>query len=438
MPTLSEQLAALAAHFALRREAILGTWRAAVTADPLLVTGAALPRAQLHDHIPALLEDFEARLTTQQVAERRQAREEQKADAAAHGLHRWQQGFNLEEVTRELGRLNECVVQELDSFASNRAEVAPGTMAEARRRWAASFSVAVTASTSQYFKLQQMEAAGHVSDLEQALVSLRELEARRAELWQQAAHDLRGNLGVVTTATAGLTSVQVSNDGRAAFLGLLERNVRSLHRLLEDVTGLARLQGGQEHLRVAPIDATPLLREICESLQPLAQERKLYLRVDGPESCRVEGDAVKLRRIVQNLVLNATRYTLQGGVTVTWGLNDVADGDRWFVQVQDTGPGFLAGSGSELVAALGVATGHAKTLDADALSGEVTHVAVQPLEPARTQGPDRRVPPLPGEGIGLSIVKRLCELLDATIELDSRMGEGTTFRVLIPRQYDAR
>ena len=41
----------------------------------------------------------------------------------------------------------------------------------------------------------------------------------------------------------------------------------------------------------------------------------------------------------------------------------------------------------------------------------------------------------PGEGIGLSIVKRLCNLLDATIEFDSELGRGTTFRILLPKRY---
>ena len=52
--------------------------------------------------------------------------------------------------------------------------------------------------------------------------------------------------------------------------------------------------------------------------------------------------------------------------------------------------------------------------------------------------PDRRpVHQERGEGIGLSIVKRLCELLDASVELESKPGEGTTFRVVLPRRYDA-
>jgi signal transduction histidine kinase len=43
----------------------------------------------------------------------------------------------------------------------------------------------------------------------------------------------------------------------------------------------------------------------------------------------------------------------------------------------------------------------------------------------------------PGEGIGLSIVKRLCDLLDATVELETETGVGTAFRILLPRRYGA-
>lgn len=429
-------LAALAVHLAQRRDAVMKAWREAVTADPKLTTGDSLPRAQLHDHIPALLEDFERRLTANGVQEHAEAEDEHKGDAAAHGLHRWQQGFDLGEVTRELGRLNECVVAELESYGQALASHDNGAMAEARRIWAALYSVTLSASASQYFKLQKMEAASHVVDLEAALRSLRDLEARRAELWHQAAHDLRGNLGVVANATAGLGLVKdASGDARNAFLGMLQRNVSALQRLLEDVTSLARLQSGQERRSIAPMDATPLMMEVCESFQPMAEQQGLYLRCEGPQGCEVESDVIKTRRIVQNLVLNAVKYTREGGVTVSWGLAGGADAQRWFVQIADTGPGFHAGPGAKMVAALEVATDQARTMAADSASGDVTHVNVDDAKGHALDRDARPVHQQPGEGLGLSIVKRLCELLDATIELNSEIGVGTTFRVLLPRRY---
>ena len=437
MPASHEQLVALAAHVTRRRDAIMDAWRRKVAADPKLTTGTSLPRAQLHDHLPALLEDFERRLAASDAPSRSAVEQEHKLDAAAHGLHRWQQGFDLGEVTRELGRLNECVVVELDACGVSQPGFEPAVMAEARRVWAGLYSVAIGTSTSQYFRLQQLESAGHVADLEQALESLREIEMQRAVLWQQAAHDLRGNLGVVVLATAGLTSARASEDARARFLGSLDRNVRALHRLLEDVTSLARLQGGQETRALAEMDASRLLRELAEAVQTAADERGLRLSFDGPAAFVVQGDAIKTRRIVQNLVLNAIKYTRQGSVDVSWGERAGGDAARWFIQVSDTGPGIHSGARAPIAGALGVATESAKEVAADDLSGEVTHSTPgDTAAPPPAAAPALADHPQPGEGIGLSIVKRLCGLLDATIEVDTKIGEGTTFRIVLPRQYE--
>jgi signal transduction histidine kinase len=428
MSTRHAQLTALAAYLAERRDDIMEAWRDKVIADPTLTSGAALPKVQLQDHLPALLDDFERKLVADDSAQRSAALAEQKNDAAAHGLHRWQQGFDLIEVSRELGRLNECVIAELDRCA--RAEIEPTVMAEARRRWAELYSVAIGASISRYFALQQLEAAGHVAELEQALESLRGIEAQRAELWQQAAHDLRGNLGVVAMATAGLTSAKASQDARERFLVSLDRNVRALHRLLEDVTSLARLQSGKEQRALSSIDAAGLLRDFAEGARALALDRDLQFSFDGPESLVVDGDAPKILRIVQNLVFNAIKYTDEGGVSLNWGGRAGDDSGRWFIQVTDSGPGFHAGPGSALAGALGVATAQAKRVEAGDGSGQVTHAKA-----AKTTVDTRPPRQQEGEGIGLSIVKGLCAVLDATIEVDSKIDQGTTVRILLPKRY---
>ncbi len=187
-----------------RRAAILDAWRNAIKRDPALSTGDSLPRVQLFDHIPALLSTFERGLrqaAPDGVASTRDAAQE---SAAAHGLQRWQQGYDLREVTRELGKLNECVVAELDAYTAANPQISHAVVAAARRVWAALCSAGIEESVGQYFQLQQQEAAGHVRDLESALSDIQELEKQRADLWRQAAHDLRGNLGVVANATVGL------------------------------------------------------------------------------------------------------------------------------------------------------------------------------------------------------------------------------------------
>lgn len=442
MPAVDHELAALASHLAGRREQILRAWRSAVDTDPKLTTGASLPRAQLTDHIPALLVDLERRLeavgTQPSPGAAASAAAQQEGNAAAHGLHRWQQGFDLAEVARELGRLNECVTAELDDYESARPALPAGTMAAARRIWAQVFSLAISASTSQFFRLRQIESAGHVRELEQALATLRQLDQQRAQLWQQAAHDLRGNLGVVANATAGLGAARAGEDTRSAFLRLLDRNVHALHRLLDDITSLARLQGGQEERRVAAMDAAAVLRELGESLRLQAHERGLQLTLDGPERLPVQGDAVKLRRIAQNLLLNALKYTRHGVVELGWGPCAAPDSQRWFLRVRDTGPGLDLGSAPRVVDALGVATEQARQpAEQGSATGVADELAGAPERlSAPSAGPGGVVEDA-GEGIGLSIVKRLCDLLDATVEVESEPGAGTTFRVLVPREYGA-
>jgi signal transduction histidine kinase len=421
---------ALADYLAGRQELTLREWRGLIKRDPTLATGDSLPRVQLVDHIPAILSAFENQLRAAPSGANSQAGSGIHAPAAAHGLLRWQQGYDLKEVTRELGKLNECVVAELERFTVAYPEVSHGEMARAYALWARLCASTVEESVNQYFQLQQLEAAGHVKDLEGALAEIREVEGQQADLWRQAAHDLRGNLSVVASATVGLTNRGLPDSVRDKFTSMLMRNVTSLHHLLDEVTSLARLQAGREQRRIQSLDVTPILQQLCDGIGEAAQQRNLYLRAEGPPGLSVDGDSVKIARIAQNLILNAVKYTTEGGVVVRWGDSDAGDTKRWMLLVKDTGPGFQTGSAKPMAGALKDAAEIAQNVSADAALTDATalpapHSLSRPVPPAHE----------PGEGIGLSIVKRLCELLDATIEMESTPGVGTSFRILFPRAY---
>jgi signal transduction histidine kinase len=434
---IDEQLAALAAHVTARREAIMQTWRKAVERDPEMMTGASLPRAQLNDHVPELLEAYSDKLLVVTGKQQRAFEDTHKDDAAAHGLQRWQQGYDLREVSREWGRLQLCLADELESYASAHPELENGVMSTARRAWIEICTEGASESTSQYFHLQQIEAMGHVRDLELALEQVRTLEQQRGALWQQAAHDLRGNLGVVANATAVLSMQNVPQHRRDDFVRMLDRNVSSLRALLEDVTSLARLQAGQEQRQIKPFDAAVVVKELCERMQSLADESGLFLKLEGPSKLAVEGDSIKVQRIAQNLLLNAIKYTPQGGVTVSWGDSRKNDTQRWMLCVQDTGPGFHAGPGAPMAGALEAATEESRQIDQAARAGVPPHTTGASALSAVGDSDRRPIHQEHGEGIGLSIVKRLCELLDASVEIESPPGGGTTIRVLFPRAYAA-
>ncbi len=425
----ADWLAGLASHLMERQPAVLQAWRRAVDADPELTTPASLPRPQFNNHIPDILAALADRLRRFQRPDLPADDESDEADGESHGLQRWQQGYELREITREWGHLQRCLLDELKLYSSSCEQADPEALHTAYVVLVELCNEGVSDSTVQYFHLEQMEALGQVRDLSQTLEDLRELEQVRAELWRQAAHDLRGSVGAVTNATAGLTMDAVPEPTRERFFRLLQKSVSSVHSMLNDVISLARLQAGQEQRQLAEFDVAPVLRDMCESFLGVARERGLYLRAEGPERLEVVGDAIKLRRIAQNLTLNALRYTHKGGVTVSWCASRSNDSERWTLSVEDTGPGIHIGRGAPTAQALETATEQADQDDRTERSESAAN------QPAGAQSTSQRSDPQRGEGVGLSIVKRLCDLLDASVEVESVEHTGTVFRVLLPRRY---
>ncbi len=415
----------LAEHLRVRREAILDAWRRAVDSDPQLTAAATLSRAQFVDHVPEVLDTFERRLSAETGAQKHAAAEDQKEGAAAHGLQRWQQGYNLRDTTRDWGHLHLCLLAEIEAFASTLDDPGRAAMPVARRALARLVNDGVSESASQYAEMRQAAAAAQVGELERALKKLASIEQQRAAAWREAAHDLRGSVGVLQSASSILDRDGAPETVRDHSLQVLKRGVQSLHELLSDLIDLARIDAGQDHLSLETFDAAMALRQLSDTLRAVAHERNLFLRVSGPSTLEVQGDRIKILRVAQNLLLNALRYTRTGGVTLEWEAVGTEKRPQWRLSIIDSGPGITQTSSAPIVQALDEATRSAQRLKEDAEESDA-----DPADPAQ---------PLPnsvghGEGIGLTIVKRLCELLEATVELESQ-PDGTTFRITLPRHY---
>lgn len=431
----SAAMSELAAFLASRRESILAAWRVAVDADPDLTTASTITRSQFIDHIPAVLDAFEARLSARFESERSEARAEEKKSAAEHGLHRWQQGYNQPETMCEWGHLHLCLLDELENFEVQHPGLEHGAMKLARRELVRLCSDGMSVSAARYTHLQQREAASRVLELESALEQLRKLEQQRAEAWREAAHDLRGRAHAISSASAVLTRDGVPEQYRTQFSEVLRRGVQSLNKLLGDLMDQARLEAGHERRQIVRFDAAALLKEFCDTTRPLAAEKNLFLVAKGTAPLVVDGDPEKVQRIVQNLVLNALKVTERGGVKVTWELREDARRPQWVVCVQDTGPGFKHGSATPLARVLKRATDEAHEVEQRNSSTPESDPQSEsaPTLPSLTRTASGGASA--GEGIGLSIVKRLCEMLDASLELESFEGEGTTFRMTFPCRY---
>ena len=123
---------------------------------------------------------------------------------SGHGLQRWQQGYQLRELTLEWGQLLIGIMEELESYAIEHTELLPEVMPAARRLLTRLCCDGSTDSANRYWQLHQAESAGHVRDLERALEALNEIETARAVSWREASHDLRGSVTVVKGATSML------------------------------------------------------------------------------------------------------------------------------------------------------------------------------------------------------------------------------------------
>lgn len=431
----STALRDLAVYLAQRRESILDHWRDAVDDDPALATASSITRAQFVDHVPAVLDAFEFRLSAQTDAERATARTEQREASAEHGLHRWQQGYNQPETMYEWGHLHLCLLRELEGYEALHPEIESGTMQIARRELVRLCSDGMCASATRYTHLQQREASSRVHELESALTQLQALEQERAQAWREAAHDLRGRAHAITSASAVLVRDGIPEHHRSRFSEILRVGVQSLNKLLVDLMDQARLEAGHERRQISHFDVAALLKEYLDTTRPVAAERGLFLVAKGETPLMVDGDPAKVQRIVQNLVLNALKATAQGGVRITWELAGTDRRPQWALCVQDTGPGFKHGTATPIARVLKRATDEAHQVEQRNVSASESNPQADsaPTLPSQTTASTTHVPA--GEGIGLSIVKRLCEMLDASIELESSEGEGTTFRVIFPRRY---
>jgi signal transduction histidine kinase len=416
---LDAQLAAVAARLAANEEAVLSRWRRGVRADGQLTAPDSLSRAQFVDHIPEILRGLHDALTSGRASAVAAANEKAEA-GGSHGRHRWQQGYGLIELMREWIHLHNALLDELRLLTEEQPGLDIRVVNTAYRAIAALCLEGMSESAVQFETMQRSEAAGELRDLGRTLEAARDVERRQAEILRSAAHDLRGNMGIISNATSALTLDVLPKEQRVELFSMAQRAITAHTRLLSDLMDLARLQAGHERRRIERCNVSQVLRELCELTEPVARERGLALECDGPAELDVEADATKVGRILQNVLLNALHYTDRGGVSVRWGPADRDGAMRWWLLVADTGPGIR--SGAQAVAdALEAATQEARRVEkGGATSGAVLSDAVEPRH---------------GEGIGLSIVKRLAQLLDATIEVESRAGAGTTVRVEFPRRY---
>ncbi|GAB4017206.1 sensor histidine kinase [Spirosoma koreense] len=407
-----------------RRETLLNTWRTVCEADPALSKVGVLSREEFNNLLPIILDILEQRL---------QGKKEETDPAVAaesHGLHRWQKSMNLPDLVKEISHLGVVLFEEVKLFRSLQPDSNADEILKAQQQILVLINETIRGSITKHDELQRLEAANRVESLQQALQEMEELSRQRAELLRTSSHDLRSGLGIISGAAQVLNTDELGQEERQQFAEMLNRNITNVRGLLTGLIDLSRLEASLESVQMEEVDAAQLLIELVASTQPMAKERGLFLRADGPPTLRVKTDRVKIHRIAQNLLVNALKYTTSttdkpGIVSVSWS----SENDwRWGFSVQDSGPGLPAGLLELFHQQLKPVVEETSVLSPD----EGQPIAARPNSQHEIpEGPALASfsPGPSGEGVGLQIVKRLCELVGASLEVESIAGRGTLVRV---------
>ncbi len=208
-----------------------------------------------------------------------------------------------------------------------------------------------------------------------------------------ASHDLLQPLNAARLFVSALHEKRLAASTRG-LVGQAGIALDSVEDMLESLFEISRLDAGAIQPEVRAISLDRILSALKVEFAPLARSRGLAFAV--PETgLFVSSDVQMLRRVLQNLVSNAIRYTAEGSVTVT----AQADGGRVTVAVTDTGPGIAA------------------------------HEQRVVFEEFRRLDATRKIP---GHGLGLAIVRRSCAKLGHGVTLESVPGRGSTFAITLP------
>jgi|KBSSwiStaDraftv2_1062776.scaffolds.fasta_scaffold214006_2 two-component system, OmpR family, phosphate regulon sensor histidine kinase PhoR len=361
------------------RNALLLRWREQVR---LLPSARALDTPTLNDHMPGLIDELAAALRVKSDQTIPEAL--LQVSPPAHGLQRLENAFDIEEVVAEYNILRGCI-HDLADQSGLRLQGKPFHIVNRVLDHAIGLALQAYAT-------------------ERAL----EVQRRREQYLAFVAHDLRTPLNAISLAGRVLELTVAANDPNAEtdrMLRALRRNVQHLESLvskvLEENTSLQTEVGIKLERR--EFDLWPLVEALVHDLHPVAGTDSTRLVNRVPDDLVVYADASLLRRVFQNLIANAIKYTRRGEIVV--GAKDLrADGvvECW---VADNGTGIPA-----------------------ALRETIFDLDKAKAEDSGNDG---------GTGLGLAIVKTFAEAHGGEVSVESTEGVGSTFRFSLPTREKA-
>jgi signal transduction histidine kinase len=374
-------LIGLVAYLANQQSAILEQWLLSVHRDTQIESADRLPHHQLVDHLPRLLGE---------LCEFLRARDadlltgEARRNASQHGEMRWQDGYKIDELLRELEVFRQLVASTLFRYREVDADFGGPAEVSANAQVHQFFAEITVASTRQFMHEQKAlthdfarELAVAQQELGRASARLSQSVKERERTFAIVAHELKNLLRTVPQSGEAATAVE------------------ELHGFVQQVLEYASLSGEPGNPQLAPFDPRALFSELVATYRPLVEAKGLHLRTEcATAPAGVVGDRRKIRRIAEILLDRAIGTTTSGHILFAFVFPDTK---RWQINVSDTGSGLSGEAAQELLG------GPATTFDG----------------------------PVPGPG--LAIAKELIGLLGGVLNTESRSGAGMRMTVTLPQ-----
>jgi PAS domain S-box-containing protein len=218
-------------------------------------------------------------------------------------------------------------------------------------------------------------------------------------------HELRTPLNAVLGFSQLMRQDPGLSTGQCESLDIINNSGKHLLRLINDVLEIAKIEAGKLQLEISTFDLHELVREVSDMMRLRAEQRGLRLELaqssDFPRY--IKGDEARMRQILVNLVSNAVKFTVEGGVTFRLAVKDNAQ-HHLLIEVEDSGPG---------------------------ISKDDQQRLFRPFE----QLPSGEIQD--GTGLGLAIVHQFVQLMGGGISVESTLGKGSLFRVELPLEEAA-
>ncbi|NOT25217.1 MAG: response regulator [Acidobacteria bacterium] len=242
----------------------------------------------------------------------------------------------------------------------------------------------------------------------QRIDELAAADQSKNEFLAMLAHELRNPLAPIRTASQLLGAPGVPPRVTENARIIIERQIQTMTRLIDDLLNVARITQGKIDLRLAPLDLVTVVRRAIEAVQTQVDERAQHLLVIlPPDPLYVLGDATRLEQAFSNVLTNASKFTNRNGrIWVRVESKAVTHGDDVFVYVRDEGVG----------------------IESDVLPHIFELFKQGNPSPHRT----------PGLGVGLALVRRIVELHGGRVQVRSAGADrGSEFEICLPLFHDA-